>query len=128
MHSGSTGYFFHSDKISGRTFDGNHELLLLCTCHFYLFIYTHQQLLLFLEKQNLAILRWAIFLQREAPEGLFPKDCSRVATADRKRMTRLHQFLLRKWLAKGRQFSWLSQWRSQLTPLPTSPVTAAPLA
>lgn len=93
ISSGSTGYFFKSDKISGKTFDGNNELFLLCMCHFFLFIYTHQQLLLFLEKWNLAILHLRIFFQREVTVGLhFPKThtLDLLIQTGRKRMT-LHK-------------------------------------
>lgn len=76
MSSGSTGYFSNSDKISGRTFDGNNEHFFLC--HFFLFFNTlftpTSSCDYFLNKCKFGILHVRIFWQRKVPEGLsFPQ-------------------------------------------------------
>lgn len=64
-----------------------------CVCVTFLCIYTHQQLLLFLEKQNSGILHLRIFLQREVAVGLHfskTRTLDSLTQTGRKRMT-LHK-------------------------------------
>lgn len=125
--SGSTGYSFSSDKISGRTFDGNNDLFLLCMCHLFFLIYTHRQLLLFLEKWNLGILHLRIFLQRKFTAGLhFPKTRTLdvLIQTGRKRMT-LHKSAPTQEVAgKSETAQLVESGRNQLMLLQTYPITA----
>lgn len=94
----------------------------------YLFTPTSSCYYFLKNKTRLFCMLGNLFAEGSPGGAVSQRECSQVAKADRKRMTRLRQLLLRKWLAKGRQFSRVSQGRSRLAALPTSPVTAAPLA
>lgn len=84
ISSGSTGYFSNSDKISGRTFDGNNEHFFLCVCHFFSFLffyilYLHPPAAVIISWKNesLVFCIWGSF-GRESPHGApLPRDTHR---------------------------------------------------